>query len=196
MENEFAKVMVERTDIELTKIVTADREKYNPSAIAAAETELEKRNIDKSKFESIKEEAIVERTKTVGTEEKVVGSFVRFLNFLIDILIWLMLSFFLSLLVDLFIQTSDEVLLQLYGYLFMSGTFVLYYATMEIRFQKTVGKFITKTKVVKIDGSRPETSDIIGRTFCRFIPFDRISFLFTKNGIHDYLSKTRVIKDA
>lgn len=196
MENEFTKVMSERPDSELIKIVTADRAKYNPAAIAAAETELEKRNIDKSTFEQIKEEATVERTKTDGTQEKVVGSFTRFLNFIIDVLIWLVLSFFLSLIVDLFIQTSDQVSLELYGLLFMSGTLFAYYALMEIKYQKTVGKFLTKTKVVKVDGSRPETSDIIGRTFCRFIPFDRISFLFTKNGIHDYLSKTRVIKDT
>ncbi len=195
MESEFAKVMSERTDSELIKIVTADRAKYNPAAIAAAETELDKRNIDKSEFEKVKEEAIVERTKTLGVEEIAVGSFSRFLNFIIDILILLVLTYFLSLIVDLFIQTSDQDLLKLYGYLFMFGSIFAYYAVMEVKFQKTVGKFITKTKVVKVDGSKPETSDIIGRTFCRFIPFDRISFLFTKTGIHDYLSKTRVVKD-
>ncbi|HSI69727.1 MAG TPA: RDD family protein [Gillisia sp.] len=195
MENEFAKVMSERTDSDLIKIVTADRAKYNPAAITAAETELEKRNIDKSEFEKVKDEATVERTKMLGVEEITVGSFSRFLNFIIDILILLVLTYLLSLFVDLFIQTSDQDLLQLYGYLFMFGSFFAYYAVMEIMYQKTLGKFITKTKVVKVDGSRPETSDIIGRTFCRFIPFDRISFLFTKTGIHDYLSKTRVVKD-
>ena len=195
MGNEFAKVMSDRTDSDLIKIVTADRAKYNPAAIAAAETELEKRNINKSEFEKVKEDSTDERTKTHSVEENVVSSFSRFLNFIIDMLIGLVIAYFLSLIVDLFVQTSDQFLLQLYGYLFMSGTFFAYYAIMEIKYQKTVGKFITKTKVVKVDGSRPETSDIIGRTFCRFIPFDRISFLFTKNGIHDYLSKTRVVKD-
>jgi uncharacterized RDD family membrane protein YckC len=195
MENEFAKVMSEQADSELIKIVTADRAKYNPSAIAAAETELEKRNIEKSQFEKIREEATVERTNRDGAAEKVVGSSIRFLNFIIDLIICLVLSFFLSLIVDLFIQTPNQDLLELYGYLFMSGTVFIYYAVMERKYQKTVGKFITKTKVVKVDGSRPETLDIIGRTFCRFIPFDRISFLFTRTGIHDYLSKTRVIQD-
>ena len=42
---------------------------------------------------------------------------------------------------------------------------------------------------------KPEQSDIISRSFCRLIPFDRVSFLFTKNGIHDFLSKTKVVKD-
>ena len=195
MENEFAKVMSERTDSDLIRIVTADEDKYNPAAIVAAESELEKRNIDKSEFEKVKAETTIERTKTAGVDENVVSSFSRFLNFIIDMVIWLILAFLLSFIVDLFVQTSDQVLLQLFVYVFIFGTFIAYYAIMEIKFQKTVGKFITKTKVLKVDGSRPDTADIIGRTFCRFIPFDRISFLFTKNGIHDYLSKTRVVKD-
>ncbi len=66
---------------------------------------------------------------------------------------------------------------------------------MEIKFQKTLGKFVTKTKVVKLNGEKPTNEDIITRTFCRLIPFDRISFLFVKNGIHDFLSKTKVVKD-
>ncbi|WP_417198809.1 RDD family protein [Bizionia sp.] len=65
---------------------------------------------------------------------------------------------------------------------------------MEIKFQKTLGKFITKTKVVKLNREKPNPSDIINRTICRFIPFDGISYLFVKNGLHDYLSKTKVIK--
>jgi uncharacterized RDD family membrane protein YckC len=66
---------------------------------------------------------------------------------------------------------------------------------MEYKFQKTLGKFITKTKVVTKGGEKPELSDIIRRTLCRLIPFDKISYLFTKNGIHDRLSETIVIKD-
>ena len=51
MENEFAKVMSERTDEELIKIVTVERGSYNPTAIEAADSEIEKRNIDTSEFE-------------------------------------------------------------------------------------------------------------------------------------------------
>ncbi len=84
----------------------------------------------------------------------------------------------------------------LLGYVIMFATFIGYYALMEIKFQKTVGKFLTKTRVIKMNGEKPENSDIISRTFCRLIPFDRISFLFVKNGIHDFLSKTKVVKDT
>ncbi|PCE63907.1 hypothetical protein B7P33_11640 [Sediminicola luteus] len=40
MENEFAKVMSERTDQELIKIVTIERGKYNSTAIEAADAEI------------------------------------------------------------------------------------------------------------------------------------------------------------
>ena len=78
----------------------------------------------------------------------------------------------------------------------MLTTFTAYYGIMEIKFQKTVGKFATRTKVVNMNGEKPENAAIISRTFCRLIPFDRVSFLFTKNGIHDFLSKTKVVKDV
>ncbi len=58
---------------------------------------------------------------------------------------------------------------------------------MEIKFQKTVGKFITK-----MNEEKAKNSDIIACTFYRLISFDKISFLFVKNRNHDYLSKTSV----
>ncbi len=195
MENEFAKVMSERTDDELIKIVTADRDKYNPIGIEAAESEVAKRNIDTSKFEEIKLKATTERVTKEKIDSNVVGSGIRFANFLIDFIIWLILAFIVSFVIGFFVQPTDQGIISLFGYILIFGTFIAYYAIMEIKFQKTVGKFITKTKVVKMDGTKPENSDIITRTFCRLIPFDRLSFLFVRNGIHDFLSKTKVVKD-
>lgn len=196
MENEFAKVMSERTDEELIKIVTVERERYNPTAIEAADTEIEKRNIDTSEFETIKEQATVEKEQKQKVDSNVVGSGIRFVNFLIDFIVWLILAFILSFIIGIFVQPTDQGILTLFGYVLIFATLIAYYAIMEIRFQKTVGKFITKTKVVKMNGEKPTNGDIITRTFCRLIPFDRISFLFVKNGIHDFLSKTKVVKDT
>jgi len=195
MENEFAKVMSERSDDELIKIVTAERDKYNPTAIEAAELEVDKRNIDTSKFEEIKAKTTTERVAKEKVDANVVGSGIRFVNFLIDFIIWLILAMIVIFIIELVIQPTDESFISILGYILIFGTFIAYYAIMEIKFQKTVGKFVTKTKVVKMDGTKPETSDIITRTFCRLIPFDRISFLFVRNGIHDFLSKTKVVKD-
>lgn len=195
MENEFAQTMSERTDEELIKIVTAERDKYNPTAIEAAESEVAKRNIDTSKFEEVKEKATTEKVAKEKVDSSVVGSGKRFLNFIIDFFACIIIAFILSLIIGFFVNSSDGLFLQLFAYLLFFGTYFAYYAIMEIKFQKTVGKYVTKTKVVKMDGTKPEKSEIIMRTFCRFIPFDRVTFLFMKNGIHDFLSKTTVIKD-
>ena len=73
MENKFAKTMSERTDEELIKIVTAERDKYNPTAIEAAESEVAKRNIDTSKFEEIKERTTTERIAKDKVDSNLVG---------------------------------------------------------------------------------------------------------------------------
>lgn len=198
MENEFAKVMSERTDEELIKIVTVERERYNPTAIEAADAEVEKRNIDTSEFEKIREKATTEKEQKEKVNSNVVGSGIRFVNFLIDFIVWLVFAYIISFIIGLFVPvtTESQGILTLFVYILFFGTFIAYYSIMEIKFQKTVGKFVTKTKVVKMNGEKPTNGDIITRTFCRLIPFDRLSFLFVKNGIHDFLSKTKVVKDT
>jgi len=195
MENEFTKVMSERTDEQLIKIVTADREKYNAVAIEAAELEVSKRKIETGKFEEIKEKAITEKDDKQKTNSNTVGSGIRFSIFFIDSIAWIILVSIVFFIIGSFVQSFNDGALTLLSYVLIFTTFIAYYAIMEIKFQKTIGKFITNTKVVKMDGSKPQNSDIMMRTFCRLIPFDRVSYLFAKNGIHDFLSKTTVIKD-
>ena len=65
---------------------------------------------------------------------------------------------------------------------------------MEYKYERTLGKFITKTIVLTKDGKKTKFSDILARTFCRLIPFDWLSYFFTSNGLHDRLSNTTVIK--
>jgi len=195
MENEFMKAMSERTDEQLIKIVTAERDKYNPTAIDAAEFEITKRNIETNKFEEIREKATTERVAKKEVNSGIVSSGKRFLNFIIDFFACMIGASILSFIISFFINISEGLFLLLFSQLLFLGTYFAYYAIMEIKFQKTVGKFLTKTKVVKMDGRKPENFEIIMRTFCRFIPFDRVTFLFMKNGIHDFLSKTTVIKD-
>jgi uncharacterized RDD family membrane protein YckC len=191
MKNKFAKVMSEMTDEELIKIVTIERDEYQPLGVEAAESEIKKRNIDTSKFEEIKKKAKAEKELKVKIDSYTVGTKIRFLNFIIDFIIWLIMVGIFT-----FPLNANNGIQMLLGYLILLGTFIGYYAIMEIKFQKTVGKFVTKTRVIKLNGQKPQNSDIISRTFCRLIPFDRISFVFFKNGIHDILSKTKVVKDS
>ncbi len=195
MENKFEKAMSERTDEELIKIVTVERVDYQPIAVEIAEKEIEKRNIDTSKFQEIKDKSLNEKQEKDKAESNVVSSMIRFLNFTIDSIAFLILIFIVGFIFDLMIPRGENTPLEFIGFLTVVGSFFGYYIFMENKYQKTIGKFITKTKVVTKLNDKPELRDIVIRTICRLIPFDRISYLFMKNGFHDSISKTLVIKD-
>lgn len=67
-----------------------------------------------------------------------------------------------------------------------------YFILMEYYLGKTLGKYITGTSVISIDGKQPTIGQIVGRTFSRLVPFEALSFL-GENGWHDTWSDTRVI---
>lgn len=74
-------------------------------------------------------------------------------------------------------------------------TSFLYYWIFEGLFGRTIGKFLTGTKVVLVDGSRPSFLVIFERTLIRLVPFEIFSFFGTSNsGWHDRWSKTAVVK--
>ena len=79
--------------------------------------------------------------------------------------------------------------------------FVLsYYFVFEGITGRTVGKYMTGTKVVSEDGSKASFLQIIGRTFCRLIPLEIFSFLFYEDKSrpvfwHDALAGTRVVEN-
>lgn len=57
---------------------------------------------------------------------------------------------------------------------------------------RSLGKYITGTKVIMTDGKEPTISDYFMRNIIRLVPFDALSF-FGENGWHDSWSDTRVI---
>jgi uncharacterized RDD family membrane protein YckC len=57
---------------------------------------------------------------------------------------------------------------------------------------RTIGKYITGTKVIMTDGQVPTLQDYFLRNLYRLVPFDTLSFL-GENGWHDSWSDTRVI---
>lgn len=69
-----------------------------------------------------------------------------------------------------------------------------YYVVLEATVGRTVGKLLTRTRVVDAGGRKPSTSAIVMRTLCRLIPFEFVSFLLTENGLHDAASSTRVVR--
>lgn len=71
---------------------------------------------------------------------------------------------------------------------------LLYYLIFEGIFKTTIGKLITRTKIVRIDNDKVGFLDFLLRTFSRFIPFEQLSFLMDSSvGWHDKISETRVI---
>lgn len=195
MTQDFSESMSNRTDEELIKIVTVDRNDYQTEAVEAAEKELKTRNIDAIKIESVKQDIEEKETKDKEFESSIVSSWTRLIHTVVDFFGFFILTFILSSILQLLYNPSDKLTINFVGYTLLLVSFILYFVFMEYKFQKTIGKFITKTKVVMTDGRRPELNEIFIRTICRLIPLDNFSYLFTKNGFHDRFSDTTVIKE-
>lgn len=62
---------------------------------------------------------------------------------------------------------------------------------------KTIGKYITKTRVTDYNGHTPSSSQFIKRSLSRIVPFDGFSFLGSRDeGWHDRWSDTMVIDEG
>ena len=192
---DFSQVMSQRTDEELIKIVTIQKADYQPEAVKAAESEMSKRGISSERIESIKEEIVLESMKNETMNNGTVSSMIRFIHMIVDFISFFLIAFILSIILDLFLQFQDQAMISTVGFLLFVVSYFSYYIILEYKYNKTLGKLLTKTVVTRRDGKQPILSDIITRTFCRLIPFDQVSFIFTKNGFHDYLSNTTVIKE-
>ena len=128
----------------------------------------------------------------------------RFANSVIDMIaifvLWILVSTLLILLgFDLHFEqiTADanEEKVSIIPYVIFIPIFWSYYLFTEHFYQRTLGKLLTRTRVVTKTGDKPTFGQILGRTLCRSIPFEYFSYLGSVNGIHDMLSGTRVIKE-
>lgn len=114
------------------------------------------------------------------------------IGFIDVIIIFLFYSVIIACLVKLFPSFSYEAAV---GVLFIS--IVIYYFIFEFMFKgRTIGKFITKTKVVNKKGKSPTIKQVLTRIFCRFMPFEYFTILTRKDRttLHDGASGTRVVK--
>lgn len=117
----------------------------------------------------------------------------RFANYIIDTVIHYILCFIVGVAYSLALNTSNMGNLEAYSIALL--VVLLYYTILESTTGKTIGKFITKTKVVNYDDyGKPSTGTIFKRTLCRFIPFEAFSF-FGSGGWHDTISGTMVVND-
>jgi len=112
----------------------------------------------------------------------------RFLNLIIDIgvVIFLILVFN-----KILYHHSIFSYLGMFKILDIAVVFAYFYG-LENSLGQTVGKMITKTKVVNLDGGKPTTQQMLVRTFSRVIPLEPVLLIGGK-WLHDSLSQTRVV---
>jgi uncharacterized RDD family membrane protein YckC len=193
MDTNFKDVMSERTDEELIKIITIDRNNYQPIAIEAAEEEIRTRDINTGKIELLKSDLENQLERKRELDSKKVNPLKRFIHFVVDTLICWIIIALLFFGIELLMGTGEiNILLK---YLVILTGFFGYYVFMETKYQRTIGKFITNSIVVTSYEDVPDLKRIFTRTICRLIPFDLLSFLFTNNGFHDRFSSTMLINN-
>lgn len=84
-----------------------------------------------------------------------------------------------------------------YWWFFWVGGIIFYYLFFEGLFGRTLGKFITGTRVVATDDRKPNFGQIFGRTLVRLVPFEVFSFMGTDpQGWHDKWSGTMVVQSG
>lgn len=112
----------------------------------------------------------------------------RVINYVLDLMAC---RFIVSLV--LAILAFNSLYLNLFGQVVLNLiTQFLYYFVAETQFSRTLGKLVTKTKVINLQGEKPSVNQIIKRTLLRVIPFEPFSFLLNPIGLHDKWSQTRV----
>ena len=115
------------------------------------------------------------------------GKTVRFVNFFIDTFVYFAVLLTCIIIFKTFIDIENVKWIS-------SVFYFLYYFIFEYFTKQTIGKMITKSKVVSLTKSNEYFFiQIFIRTLTRFIPFDILSYLFMSRGLHDIFSKTSLI---
>ena len=118
----------------------------------------------------------------------------RFGTYVVDKVCCTVLSFFAGMaIVQLFGEAGIYATQSAWSYAIALVVVTLYYVFFEGLWARTPGKFVCGTIVVNEQGGRPSLGQIVGRTFCRFIPFEAFSFL-GERGWHDSIPRTFVVE--
>lgn len=117
----------------------------------------------------------------------------RFGTLLVDYALFMALSFCVGLFVAFLFGSAGIKALQAVPDLVL-GVLILssYYIFFEGIWARTPEKFLFGTVVVSETGTKPGLCQVMGRTLCRFIPFEPFS-CFRERGWHDSIPKTSVV---
>ena len=106
----------------------------------------------------------------------------RIINYVIDIICITIVSTLISNIFSIYNSTPIYY-----------AVYLIYYFSFEAYNGQTIGKLITKTKVVDMYNIKPSIWRTFLRTILRLNPLDAFSYLFgQEQGAHDLLSKTRL----
>lgn len=126
----------------------------------------------------------------------------RLLNVIVDIVAFYIVTFIAGVVAGLIgaamQSNSDRVLpgvVQLIFLFAFLAIYVLYYTLLEGSKGKTLGKLLTKTKVVQIDGSPLGYKKAFVRSLCRLVPFEFISVFFGGLMWHDQWAYSMTVQD-
>ncbi|PSL47459.1 RDD family protein [Chitinophaga niastensis] len=126
-----------------------------------------------------------------GTVQEPATKSQRFGNFIIDYVIAMAVLMAIAFMLGL-----QQIVLAEYEYqLIFVLLYVGYCFIMEAFANgRTIGKMITKTRVVRYDGQPLSPLTVLGRSFSRIVPFEAFSGLGDAPW-HDKWTNTEVIKD-
>ena len=117
----------------------------------------------------------------------------RFGTFIVDYISYLCLSVAIGVGIALvFGQEGIDALERVPNLIVGMAIITAYYVFFEAIWGRTPGKFLMGTVVVTEHGEKPSFGQIIGRTLCRFIPFEPLSCL-GERGWHDSIPKVLVV---
>jgi uncharacterized RDD family membrane protein YckC len=138
-----------------------------------------------------------------GNEEKVLvraSITKRFINYFVDIIVFSILASFLLLLFipDAAGWINNPEGLNLKDRLLISFLYGLYMSITEAIFKgKTLGKLITQTRAVNLDGTAISSQAAFLRGLCRLVPFEQFSGLGVPcRPWHDRWSRTLVADES
>jgi uncharacterized RDD family membrane protein YckC len=119
----------------------------------------------------------------------------RLANYLIDLIVFYAIIFIFALVFGYSGMGSENIGTGTY-YLSIFAIFFGYYTLLEGSKGRTLGKMITKTKVITETGEPMTYGKAFLRSLCRLVPFEFISVFMDTQMWHDKWTKTVVVKNA
>ena len=139
---------------------------------------------------------------TANRPVKSVSSGPRFGHFIIDFLAFQIVIYIVDYLFKLLVASTDfnsgiSLTVGLISNIVLLLLYPALYAFCEYKWQKTPGKFLTKTIVIDEYGNKPELRAIILRSLIRLVPFEPFSCIGDdySYGWHDRWAKTWVVTE-